>query len=179
MPKKRGILILGGARSGKSRFAQVMAETLGKKVLFVATGEPLDEEMKARIAEHKKNRPSTWKTIEAPYDAMEQIRQHSCGTDVVLLDCMTLLVSNLLGDKSSRKNAEATVLSYIEKLAIFLSQMEASWIIVSNEVGMGLVPETKLGRAYRDILGKTNQLLAWQATEVYLMVSGIPVKIKG
>ncbi len=172
-------MILGGARSGKSRFAQELAETLGKKVLFVATGEPLDEEMKRKIAEHKRSRPPTWKTVEAPYEVAEQIEQSVCGTDVVLLDCMTLLVSNLLGSKSSHKNVEAKILSYIEKLTVLLNQMEASWIVVSNEVGMGLVPETELGRAYRDILGKANQLLARQAVEVYFMVSGIPVKIKG
>lgn len=179
MSKKVGILILGGARSGKSRFAQELAETLGKNVLFVATGEPLDEEMKRKIAEHKRNRPPTWKTVEAPYNTVEQIEQHVCDADVVLLDCMTLLVSNLLGNRRRPKDAEATILSYIEKLANFLNQIEVSWIVVSNEVGMGLVPETKLGRIYRDILGKVNQLLARQAAEVYLMVAGIPVKIKG
>lgn len=178
MPK-RSVLVLGGARSGKSRFAQELAENLGRKVLFVATGEARDEEMKRRIAEHKRSRPPTWKTVEAPYDVAEQIEQHACDTDVVLLDCMTLLVSNLLGSNSSHRNVEAKILSYIEKLAVLLNQMEASWIVVSNEVGMGLVPETKLGRAYRDILGKINQLLARQAAEVYLMVSGIPVKVKG
>lgn len=176
---KKSILILGGARSGKSRFAQELAGTLGTKVLFVATGQPLDEEMKARIAEHKKIRPSTWKTIEAPHNVLEQIGEHTFDADVILLDCMTLLVSNLLGNKSSYRNAETKILSYIEKLAVLLNQMEASWIVVSNEVGMGLVPKTKLGRTYRDILGKANQLLAQQAAEVYLMVSGIPVKIKG
>ncbi len=175
---KKGILILGGARSGKSHFAQELAGTLGKKVLFVATGAPLDKEMKARIAEHKRSRPSTWKTIEAPYNAVEQLKQLTFEVDVVLIDCMTLLVSNLLGDKKGQKNTEAKILSYIEELTAFLNQMEASWIIVSNEVGMGVVPGTRLGRTYRDILGKANQLVARKATEVYLMVSGIPVKIK-
>ncbi len=175
---KKGILILGGARSGKSRFAQELAETLGEKVLFVATGEPLDKEMKARIAEHKRNRPSTWKTIEVPCHVIERLKQLTFDVDVILLDCLTLLVSNLLGTKNDNKDMEAKILSYIEELVVLLNQMEASWIVVSNEVGMGLVPGTRLGRTYRDVLGKANQLVAQQATEVYFMVSGIPVKIK-
>lgn len=176
---KKGILILGGARSGKSRFAQEVAEMLGKKVLFIATGEPRDEEMKARIAEHKKSRPPTWKTIEAPYDTLEQIREHASEAEIILLDCMTLLVSNLLAGKSRDKDIEATILSYIEELAVLLDRTGVSWVVVSNEVGMGLVPEARLGRIYRDVLGKANQLLARYATDVFLMVSGIPVKIKG
>jgi len=176
---KKGILVLGGARSGKSRFAQGLAQNLGKKVLFVATGEPLDEEMKARIIEHKKNRPPQWETLEAPYNTVEQIELHALDADVVLLDCMTLLISNLLIGKRYHAAIEKKVLSYIERLTSLLDQINASWIIVSNEVGMGLVPEIKLGRIYRDILGKANQLVAQRATEVYFLISGIPIKIKG
>ncbi len=178
MPKK-GILILGGARSGKSSFAQQMAGKLGRRVLFVATGEPLDDEMKARISEHKRSRPGEWRTIETPRNVTEQIKKHVFDADVVLIDCLTLLVSNLLSTDSDHVKTEGEVLIQIENLVTLLKQLNLSWIIVSNEVGMGIVPETRLGRIYRDILGKVNQLVAIQATEVYFMISGIPVKIKG
>jgi adenosylcobinamide kinase/adenosylcobinamide-phosphate guanylyltransferase len=178
MPKK-GILILGGARSGKSSFAQQMAGKLGQRVLFVATGEPLDDEMQARISEHKKSRPREWRTIETPGNVTEQIKKHVFDADVVLIDCLTLLVSNLLSTDSDYVKTEGEVLIQIENLVTLLKQLNLSWVIVSNEVGMGIVPETRLGRVYRDILGKVNQLVAIQATEVYFMISGIPVKIKG
>lgn len=178
MPKK-GILILGGARSGKSSFAQEMAGKLGQKVLFVATGEPLDDEMQTRISEHKKSRPREWQTIEVPRNVAEQIKKHVFDVDVVLIDCLTLLVSNLLSTDGDYVKMEGEVLTQIENLVTLLKQLDLSWVIVSNEVGMGIVPETRLGRIYRDILGKVNQLVAQQATDVYFMMSGIPVKIKG
>lgn len=178
MPKK-GILILGGARSGKSSFAQEMAGKLGQKVLFVATGEPLDDEMRTRISEHKKNRPREWQTIETPRNVAEQIKKHVFDVDVVLIDCLTLLVSNLLSTDSDYVKMESKVVAQIENLVTLLKQLDLNWVIVSNEVGMGIVPETRVGRVYRDILGKVNQLVAQQATDVYFMMSGIPVKIKG
>ena len=207
---KSFILILGGARSGKSRFAQQMAKGLGEKVLFVATGQPLDEEMASRIEEHKRIRPKNWRTLEIDVKVGQRLKERIEDADVVLLDCLTLLVSNILtkeGEESSchcesfvschsegekrLKNlardrlgetiseAEKQVMAEVEELIECINKHKGIFIVVSNEVGLGLVPENKLGRIYRDLLGKANQLLAQHADEVYFMVSGIPVKIKG
>jgi adenosylcobinamide kinase/adenosylcobinamide-phosphate guanylyltransferase len=172
-------LLLGGARSGKSYYAQQLAAELGGKVLFVATGEALDEEMKARIAEHRKDRPQNWKTLEIPTGVGKGIERQIGDAEVVLIDCLTLLISNLLGDEPDYPEAEKRVTSEISELIAVMDKLDASFVIVSNEVGMGLVPETKLGRVYRDLLGKANQLLASHATEVYLMVACLPVQVKG
>lgn len=195
---KKFILILGGARSGKSTFAQSLAAKLGKKVLFVATGEPLDEEMASRIEEHKRMRPRNWRTLEIDTKLGQRLKGQIKDADVVLLDCLTLLVSNILTkedrkplsspltgkDEGESKIAEALsgaekhVMAEIEDLLDCINKHEGDFIVVSNEVGLGLVPDNKLGRVYRDLLGRANQLLAQHASEVYLMVSGIPVKIK-
>jgi len=199
---KSFILILGGARSGKSRFAQQMAERLVGKVLFVATGEPLDEEMVARIEEHKRKRPKNWRTLEIDMKVGQKLEDQLGDADVVLLDCVTLLVSNIItnegresschseGEKRPKNLArdrlvetisetEKHVMAEIEDLIACINEHESTFIVVSNEVGLGLVPDNKLGRVYRDLLGKANQLLAQHANEVYFMASGIPVKIKG
>ena len=176
---KQCIFILGGARSGKSRYAQELAGKLSNKVLFVATGEARDEEMQARISHHKKDRPKSWRTLEAPTDIGRQIEQRIGDAEVVLIDCLTLLISNLLGDESDYSKAEKQVIAEINELTACMDKLDSSFIIVSNEVSMGLVPETRLGRIYRDMLGKANQLIARHASEVYLMVAGIPVKVKG
>ncbi len=175
---KKIILIIGGARSGKSHFAQELAGKLSSNVLFVATGEPRDEEMQARINEHKKGRPKGWRTIETPINVARQLELHIGNADVVIIDCLTLLVSNQLGEELDYQKAEKQVLSEIYELITSIKKLDAIFIIVSNEVGMGLVPETKLGRIYRDLLGKANQLVAQHADEVYFMVVGLPVKIK-
>ena len=196
---KSFILILGGARSGKSSFAQSLATKLGGKVLFVATGQPLDEEMASRIEEHKRMRPKNWRTLEIDIKLGQQLKGQIKDADVVLLDCLTLLVSNILTregrepfsspstgeDEGEGENGEAIsevekhVMAEVEDLIACINKHEGSFIVVSNEVGLGLVPENKLGRVYRDLLGKANQLLARYADEIYFMVSGIPVKIKG
>ena len=193
------ILILGGARSGKSKFAQNTAAKLGDKVLFVATGEPLDVEMALRITEHKRTRPQNWRTLEIDIKVGQKLKEQIADAEVVLLDCLTLLVSNILTregrgpfsspstgeDEGEGENdeaiseAEKQVIAEIEDLIDCINKHESDFIVVSNEVGLGLVPESKLGRIYRDLLGKANQLLAQHADEVYFMVSGIPVKIKG
>jgi len=193
------ILILGGVRSGKSRFAQSMAAKLGEKVLFVATGEPLDEEMALRIEEHKRIRPKNWRTLEIDIKVGQQLEGQIGDADVVLLDCLTLLVSNILTKKGrgpfsspstgedegegendgAISEAEKQVMAEMEDLIECIERYEGSFIVVSNEVGLGLVPESKLGRVYRDLLGKANQLLAQRADEVYFMAAGIPVKMKG
>ena len=176
---KKYILILGGVRSGKSRFAQELAEKLSNKVLFIATGEPLDEEMRARIDEHKKARPKSWRTLEIPTNIGKQLEIEIGDAEVVIIDCLTLLVSNQLGEELDYLKAEKRVLAEINELIACMDKLNASFIIVSNEVGTGLVPETRLGRLYRDLLGKANQLIAQRANEVYFTIAGIPVKIKG
>jgi len=182
---KNLILILGGARSGKSRFAQQLAEKFGGKVLFVATGQPLDDEMASRIEEHRKKRPQNWRTLEIDIKVGQKLRERIADVDVVLLDCLTLLVSNVIlnrvgnSEEASFAGAEKYVMAELENLIACMDKHESIFIVVSNEVGLGLVPDNKLGRVYRDLLGKANQLLAQHADEVYFMASGIPVKIKG
>ena len=182
--EKKCILVLGGARSGKSRFAQEMASQLGERVLFVATGEALDEEMRLRIEDHKKSRHPNWRTIEVPIGVGKRIQKEFSDAQVVIIDCLTLLVSNVIGQCSGDaeqvdpKLAEDRLALEIKELVECIDGIDASFIIVSNEVGMGLVPESRLGRLYRDLLGKANQELARHADEVRLMLAGIPVVIK-
>ena len=182
---KRCFLVLGGARSGKSRFAQEMASQLGDRVLFVATGEALDEEMRLRIEEHKKGRPPNWRTIEVPIGVGKRIREEFGDAHVVILDCLTLLVSNVIrqcgadAEQVDPRLVEDRLEREIKELVECIEGMDASFIIISNEVGMGLVPGNRLGRLYRDLLGKANQELARRADEVRLMVAGIAVDVKG
>lgn len=179
------ILITGGARSGKSHFAQELALRSGKPVLFVATAVAGDEEMRQRIEEHQRRRPSSWRTIEVSTHVGDEIRQKLGGAQVVIIDCVTLLVSNIFG-QFTNETGELIDTTYVEKeatseisrLVDCISRLDASFIIVTNEVGMGLVPANKMGRLYRDLLGRANQLLAEQADEVYLMVASLPVPIK-
>lgn len=169
-------LILGGARSGKSTYAQRLAERHGGRVAFLATASASDDEMRARIAAHQGERPATWQTREIPYGIAATLGTSPLQTDVVLLDCVTLLVSNLLlRDEAA---ASAQVEAEIAGLLATIENGPAEWIIVSNEVGLGLVPEYPLGRQYRDLLGRANQQLAAHAERVFWMVAGIPVPIE-
>lgn len=168
------ILILGGARSGKSRFALELARQAGGDVLFVATAEPGDEEMKHRIQAHRKARPAGWRTLEAPVGVGERIKGELGKAQVVILDCLTLLVSNLLGSEPQNQLEERLA----QELEDLLHCGAPTLIVVSNEVGLGIVPDNPLARTYRDLLGQANQILAREADEVYLMVSGIPVHLK-
>lgn len=179
------ILLIGGARSGKSLFAQELALRLGGPVLFVATAEAGDEEMKHRIEEHQRSRPPQWSTLEATTRVGSEIRQKIGGAKVVIVDCITLLVSNIFGQHTNQTDElidaaliEKEVTTEIGELIDCTRQVSASFIMVTNEVGAGLVPASKLGRLYRDSLGRANRILAEQADEVYLMVAGIPVAIK-
>lgn len=178
-------LITGGARSGKSDYAQQLALQAPQPVLFVATAEAGDEEMRRRIAAHKKARPEGWRTLEAPLNVGEAIRRERGNTPTVLVDCITLLVSNILmkytgedGELNEPERAEEAVAAEIGALADCMTQADAGFIIVTNEVGLGLVPDNPLGRYYRDLLGRANRILAEQAGEVCLMVAGLPLKIK-
>lgn len=182
---KKSILILGGARSGKSRFAQEKARNFKEPVLFVATGEARDEEMRERIEKHKKERPSSWRTLETPTNLGIEIQKNVSDIKFVVIDCITLLINNIFNN-FSEQDLEKIEVSIIEKLVtaeinnlvICIRNTDATFLIVSNEVGWGLVPDNRIGRIYRDLLGKANQILAEQADEVYLMVAGIPLKIK-
>ncbi len=181
---KKTILLLGGARSGKSYFAQEMAKK-AQRVLFVATAEAGDEDMRRRIEKHKESRPATWRTLEAPSRIGHRIEQEIDGEPLVIIDCITLLVSNIFCRLDERQFdtiedtfLEKEVVTEIEQLLGCLDRVEASFIIVSNEVGLGIVPDNRLGRLYRDILGRANQMLARRADEVYLMVAGIPLRVK-
>jgi adenosylcobinamide kinase/adenosylcobinamide-phosphate guanylyltransferase len=178
----RLILVLGGVRSGKSDYAEELAQSLGQaQVLFVATAEAGDAEMARRIAAHQQSRPASWRTLEAPRHIGEAIQSHLGEAAVVLVDCMTLLVSNVmlaLGDDPDATQAEQAVQDEIQALLRTCQRSPMTCIAVSNEVGLGVVPEHRLGRLYRDLLGKANQALAAQADEVYLMVAGLAVELK-
>ena len=171
-------LVLGGVRAGKSAFAQRLASS-GKRVLFVATAEAGDAEMAARIAAHQASRPAEWDTLEEPVALVEALRPVTNGYDVVLLDCLTLWVSNLLASTQAREGAGNWIIAQAEALLAVQRENDAEWVVVSNEVGLGVVPPTPLGRAFEDALGRVNQLFAAQADAVYLVTAGIPLKIKG
>lgn len=180
----KNILVLGGARSGKSQFAQDTAQRTAQRVLYVATAEPLDEEMRHRIANHQKSRPRHWRTLETPMSVGQEISETIGDAELVIIDCITLLVSNILtkgGIEPANVDFEAVerqVVVEIQSIVACMKQSSAKFIIVSNEVGLGLVPDNALERAYRDILGRANQLLAKEVDEVYLMVAGIPIELK-
>jgi len=173
------ILILGGARSGKSQFAQDYAGELSDDVLYVATAEVGDEEMRERIEAHRISRPQSWRTVEASVEVGKKIRNRIGKSAVVIIDCITLLVSNVLVRYEEDPHLEQRIQSEIEDLININKESNTVFLIVSNEVGLGLVPDNRLGRLYRDFLGRVNQMLAQHADEVYFMVAGIPLRIKG
>ena len=179
------IIITGGARSGKSYFAQQLAMELGQPVLFVATAEAGDEEMRQRIQEHRKARPSAWCTLEVTTHVGSRIKQKINSAQVVIVDCIALLVNNIFnqyecptGEQIDASLIEVKLTAEINELVEHIDQIDAIFIIVTNEVGLGLVPANRVGRLYRDLLGKANQMLVRQADEVYLMVAGLAVPIK-
>jgi len=176
MKNHKMIFLTGGARSGKSRFATELAARLGKTVIFVATCVPQDKEMKRRVALHRQSRPKNWKTIEEPLELSSTLKAISPKkTTVVIIDCLTLLLSNLM----IAGTTERKILREMEKIVKEIKRYEFSTIIVSNEVGSGIVPENKLARDFRDIAGKINQFMARQSDEAYAMISGFPIKLKG
>jgi adenosylcobinamide kinase/adenosylcobinamide-phosphate guanylyltransferase len=179
-------LILGGARSGKSDYAERLASTMGERVVYVATAEALDDEMRARVANHQARRPREWITLEAPLNVGAELERFAQVNelDVILLDCLTLLVSNAVissstdGLEPSGQTAWASVRAEVEALLAIHQQLGVNMLIVSNEVGLGVVPAFGLGRVYRDCLGWANQAIARIAGQVVLMVAGLPVDLR-
>jgi adenosylcobinamide kinase / adenosylcobinamide-phosphate guanylyltransferase len=163
-------LVLGGARSGKSRFAEEQIEQTDQPAIYLATAEPHDDEMRARIAAHCARRGSRWTTVEEPVEIVNFLL--AAGTQPVLVDCLTLWLSNLLG-------AQRDVGFEIERLLAVLPQLKASIVLVANEVGLGIVPENALARAFRDHAGRLNQGVARLAQRVVFLAAGLPLSLKG
>ncbi|MGE5613889.1 MAG: bifunctional adenosylcobinamide kinase/adenosylcobinamide-phosphate guanylyltransferase [Bacillota bacterium] len=181
------ILITGGARSGKSSLAEEKARGYGDNVLYIATAIGFDEEMKERIRRHRIKRPASWHTVEAYRDFGSILPALIEGRDAVLLDCVTNMVSNIMLEKAMDweelsmeeiNGVENEIERQMEFLLSVVRKSDVPFIFVTNELGMGVVPASALGRAVRDIAGRANQKLAGAADEVYLCVSGIPVRIK-
>jgi len=175
---KRLTLVLGGARSGKSAHARRLAGERGSSILFVATAEPCDEEMAERIARHRAERPEGWRTLEAPADVALAIEREAGTSDLVLLDCISVLAGNIYSREESFEAAERRLERELDLLLEVHERSAAEWIIVSNEVGMGVVPAYPLGRAFRDGLGRAHQRLASRADEAYLIVAGLAMRLK-
>jgi adenosylcobinamide kinase/adenosylcobinamide-phosphate guanylyltransferase len=184
----RLIFILGGARSGKSAYAQKLARDAererGGGVLYIATAEAHDEEMRARIERHSQDRPASWETVEAPREVATVVAEAGAGRAAVIVDCLTLLMSNLLltggEDLDTEKATERgkAIEEEVEELIVAAGAIEADVIVVSNEVGMGVVPPSRLGRLFQDIAGRVHQIMACGADEVYLMWAGLPQRLK-
>lgn len=172
----RLILILGGARAGKSTFALRLAEAQldDGQGCFIATAQALDDEMAERIARHRAERSAQWITIEEPFQLDAALLQ-AAEAKVVLIDCLTLFVSNWL---LRSENEHQQLQSIVERLLANVKSQMATVICVSNEVGLGIVPDNLLGRTFRDLLGRVNQQFAAAADEVYLLVAGLPLKLK-
>ena len=182
------IYITGGARSGKSSFAEKLIFDNYKEKIYLATAIPFDDEMKDRIEKHKKQRGRDWKTIENYKGLAKILKNHIEGYEVILLDCITNMVTNLMimeeerdWDNISMKEVDKIrdrIIDEIESIIEFIKENNIDMVAVSNEVGLGLVPSTPLGRHFRDIGGKINQIVAQASDEAYLVVSGLTVKLK-
>jgi adenosylcobinamide kinase/adenosylcobinamide-phosphate guanylyltransferase len=167
------ILITGGARSGKSRYAEQRATEMGARPLYVATAEAKDEEMAQRIAEHRKRRSDQWRTVEEPLELTQALLAERGKTDCALVDCLTLWISNLLIQHDDKYASEK-----VEELIEKLPQLNFHLVFVTNEVGWGIIPDNPLARKFRDLAGWTNQRIAQAANEVILMVAGMPMIAK-
>ena len=175
---KELIFVLGGARSGKSSFAERLARHRGGRVLYVATAEALDADMERRIAAHRRGRPREWDTLEEPVNLASALPSALEGYDTCLLDCLTLWVSNLLLGMENDPIVQEKILLAAYRLLEVYEQSPATWVVVSNEVGLGIVPPYPLGAAYRDALGRVNQIVAARASRVYFMAAGLALDLK-
>lgn len=168
-------LVLGGVRSGKSRYAQQLGER-ANRVVFIATAEACDNEMRAKIQRHQSDRPAHWTTVEESVELARAIRSAPLGTELILIDCLTLFGANILkrfGEHTTAEHAE------VKALCESLASAPCSIVLVSNEVGGGVVPAYSLGRRFRDLNGEINQRIAAQAENVVFMIAGLPLILKG
>ena len=166
--------ILGGVRSGKSELAIKLAKANYKRVAFVATCLGLDNEMRRRISRHKKSRPNHWQTFENPKDLGLLLKRMGTKFEVIIIDCLTIWLSNLV----LKGIKEKAITQKLKETGAVLKKIKAASIIVSNEVGLGIVPENKLAREFRDIAGRMNQIVAENSDAVFFMISGIPWRVK-
>lgn len=166
------VLVLGGARSGKSGFAEQLVSQTGLTRHYLATGRAWDDEMTARIAAHHKQRGPDWLTHEEPVRLVETLVKIDDPANVVLIDCLTLWITNLMMD-------EADMAAEFHRLAIHVADAKARLVFVSNEVGLGIVPDNKMAREFRDHAGKLHEMISVLADEVYFLVAGLPLKMKG
>ncbi|MCT4607397.1 MAG: bifunctional adenosylcobinamide kinase/adenosylcobinamide-phosphate guanylyltransferase [Marinisporobacter sp.] len=180
-------LVTGGARSGKSNYAETLAKNSGRKVAYLATAIPFDEGMKDRIKKHRQSRPKVWTTYEGYKNLYEMIPKIKEGHEVILLDCVTIMVTNLMfeedvnWDEIDHENIdemEKKIKEQIIKLIEAIRENKIWCIMVTNELGMGIVPGNRISRIFRDIAGRMNQIIAKEADEVYFTVSGIPMQLK-
>ena len=178
------ILVTGGARSGKSTFAEKYIAEHGSSIAYIATSQVYDEEMAYRVKLHRQRRPAGWQTFEAPFDAHKALKEALAAHDAVLFDCITLYLSNYLCTEEASVSKMAQLTEHVRLMMQHLVESVRSAgsgrlaVFVTNEVGAGIVPENALARCYRDLAGIANQYMAAQADEVYLSVAGIPLKIK-
>jgi adenosyl cobinamide kinase/adenosyl cobinamide phosphate guanylyltransferase len=171
--KGRVVFVVGGASSGKSRFSCQLAQEWGEDVAYIATSIPLDDEMRTKIEEHKKRRPKGWKTVEEPYD-LKGVLAEVVDRGILVVDCLTLYISNLLLKGVDKDD----ILDEVREFLLLLKKEGKRAVIVSNEVGWGVVPENPLGRRFRELAGYVNQVVQEMSDEVYLMVAGRGIKIK-
>jgi adenosylcobinamide kinase/adenosylcobinamide-phosphate guanylyltransferase len=179
-------LVLGGARAGKTAFAERLAARHGPHVLYVATAEPLDDDMRARIAAHRSARPAAWRTLEAPLDPAAALHTAAGPVDAVLLDCLTVWTSNVMlhaldgasMTPADAARAEQAITAALDALLAWQRTMHLPLYIVSNEVGLGVVPPTALGRVFQDALGRLNQRAASAAEHIHLVVAGLALDLR-
>jgi adenosylcobinamide kinase/adenosylcobinamide-phosphate guanylyltransferase len=170
--KNRSVFILGGARSGKSRFAEELAGKAGGRLHYLATGRAWDDEMRDRISHHQERRGGEWTTHEAPVDIATVLQRLDSPNSVILIDCLTLWLTNLMMENADMETAFAELEAAIEST-------RAKLIFVSNEIGLGIVPENRMAREFRDHAGRLHQRVAAIAGEVYFVAAGLPLKMKG
>ncbi|SKB97539.1 bifunctional adenosylcobinamide kinase/adenosylcobinamide-phosphate guanylyltransferase [Sphingopyxis flava] len=167
----RSLFVLGGARSGKSRYAQARAEAIAGRHIFIATAQAHDAEMRDRIARHRADRDERWQTVEAPHDLAAAIDAANGADAIVLVDCLTIWISNLM-------LAEADIEAATRALCEAIGRFEGQLILVANEVGLGIVPDNALARRFRDEAGRTNQAVAAAVREVQMIFAGLPQRLK-
>ena len=173
----RLVIVLGGARAGKSTYALRLAQESDGAVCFIATAQAFDDDMSTRIDRHRSERPAGWQTIEEPYEIDSALRA-AAEASVVIVDCLTLFVSNWLLRETDESKCEQKLREITVDFLNTAQQQRQTIICVANEVGLGVVPETRLGRTFRDLLGRVNQDFAQAADEVYLLVAGIKMQLK-